>query len=128
MNEIVTKTSEETAPAIQTPKESQNSLSETIETLGIPQIQRHLFLCADQTKPKCCSKAVSLEAWDYLKRRLKELGLDQATETQATVSTPKVQTVKFVKQGNVRFFQNSCGNFKLFFLCGLVAVWSQGCD
>ncbi len=84
MNEIVAKTSEETAPTIQNPKESQDSLSETIKTLGLNQIQRHLFLCADQTKPKCCAKAVSLEAWDYLKRRLKELGLDQATETQPT--------------------------------------------
>ncbi len=82
MNEIVIKTSEETAPTIQTPKQSQDSLSETIKTLGLPQIQRHLFLCADQTNPKCCSKAVSLEAWDYLKRRLKELGLDQVTEAK----------------------------------------------
>ncbi|MDJ0511700.1 MAG: ferredoxin [Crocosphaera sp.] len=82
MNEIVAKTSEETTLSLQNTKESQDSLSETIKTLGLNQIQRHLFLCADQTKPKCCSKAVSLEAWDYLKRRLKELRLDQTTETQ----------------------------------------------
>ncbi|NJQ97863.1 MAG: ferredoxin, partial [Hydrococcus sp. CSU_1_8] len=44
-------------------------------------IQRHIFLCADQTKPLCCSKEAGLEAWDYLKRRLKELGLDKPTET-----------------------------------------------
>ncbi len=37
----------------------------------------HLFLCADQTKPKCCEKSVGLEAWDYLKQRLKTLGLEQ---------------------------------------------------
>jgi hypothetical protein len=30
-----------------------NSLSACIESLGINQIQRHIFLCADQTKPKC---------------------------------------------------------------------------
>jgi (2Fe-2S) ferredoxin len=54
-------------------------LKECVQTLGLNQMQRHIFLCADQTKPKCCSKAVSLEAWDYLKRRLKELGLDQST-------------------------------------------------
>ncbi|MDR9405556.1 MAG: ferredoxin [Halothece sp. Uz-M2-17] len=39
-------------------------------------IQRHLFLCADQTKPKCCSHEAGLESWNYLKRRLQELGLD----------------------------------------------------
>ncbi|MDJ0732321.1 MAG: ferredoxin [Crocosphaera sp.] len=82
MSEPVVNTSEEIAPNIQPPLESQDSLSETIKTLGLTRIQRHLFLCADQTKPKCCSKAKSLEAWDYLKRRLKELGLDQVTEAK----------------------------------------------
>ncbi|WP_107671388.1 ferredoxin [Cyanothece sp. BG0011] len=82
MNEPVVNTSEEIAPDIQTPLESQDTLSQTIKTLGLTQIQRHLFLCADQTKPKCCPKATSLEAWDYLKRRLKELKLDQVTEAQ----------------------------------------------
>ena len=57
-------------------------LAETVTSLGLNQIQRHIFLCADQTKPKCCSKKLSLEAWDYLKRRLKELNLDQPTEIQ----------------------------------------------
>jgi (2Fe-2S) ferredoxin len=42
---------------------------------GADRIQRHLFLCADQTKPKCSTREESLAAWDYLKRRLKELGL-----------------------------------------------------
>jgi (2Fe-2S) ferredoxin len=35
-----------------------------------------LFLCADQTKPKCCQKSAGLEAWDYLKKRLKTLDLE----------------------------------------------------
>ena len=56
-------------------------LTACVQTLGLPRIQRHLFLCADQTNPKCCDKAVGLEAWDYLKRRLKELNLDRPTET-----------------------------------------------
>ena len=44
--------------------------------LSIPQIEKHLFLCADQTKPLCCEKAIGLQAWDYLKRRIKELDLE----------------------------------------------------
>jgi len=43
--------------------------------LGIPHIQRHIFLCCDQRKPKCCARDRSLVAWDYLKMRLKQLGL-----------------------------------------------------
>ncbi len=41
----------------------------------IRKIQRHIFLCADQTKPKCCDHAVGLRCWEYLKRRLDELDL-----------------------------------------------------
>ena len=45
------------------------------ETIGIPVARRHIFLCSDQTTPKCCEKERGLAAWEYLKRRLKELGL-----------------------------------------------------
>jgi (2Fe-2S) ferredoxin len=52
--------------------------------LGIPGHRRHIFLCCDQTKPKCCDKEVGLEAWDYLKRRMAELGLlDRVNRTKA---------------------------------------------
>jgi len=43
--------------------------------VGVDTAQRHIFLCCDQTKPKCCDRERSLRSWDYLKRRLKELGL-----------------------------------------------------
>lgn len=46
--------------------------------LGLPATRRHVFLCCDQTTPKCCDRERSLVAWDYLKRRLKELGLSEA--------------------------------------------------
>jgi (2Fe-2S) ferredoxin len=46
-----------------------------VEELGADRIRRHIFLCADQTEPKCSRKEASLEAWEYLKRRLAELGL-----------------------------------------------------
>lgn len=50
-------------------------LREIATELGIPRIRRHIFLCADQTKPKCSERDRSIAAWDYLKKRLKELGL-----------------------------------------------------
>jgi (2Fe-2S) ferredoxin len=59
-------------------------LTQLAADLCIPQIRRHIFLCSDQTKPKCCSKAVGLESWDYLKRRVAELGLyDRVYRTKA---------------------------------------------
>jgi len=43
--------------------------------LGIPQTKRHIFLCCDQTKDKCCDRKRADAAWDFLKSRLKELDL-----------------------------------------------------
>jgi len=51
---------------------------ETAGTIGVTGARRHIFLCCDQTTPKCCDRDRSLAAWEYLKRRLKELGLSDA--------------------------------------------------
>src|SRR5947207_14541606 len=51
------------------------SESAIIEKLGLPLARRHILLCCDQAKPKCCDRERSIVAWDYLKRRLIELGL-----------------------------------------------------
>ena len=54
----------------------QDKLNEKTRDLGIGTHVRHIFLCADPSKPKCCSADKGLEAWDFLKSRLKELDLD----------------------------------------------------
>lgn len=41
-------------------------------------LQRHVFLCCDQSEPECCSKEAGLASWEYLKKRLKELKLSEA--------------------------------------------------
>ena len=41
--------------------------------LGLEKFKRHIFLCADQSEPKCCAKEAGLESWAFLKKRLKEL-------------------------------------------------------
>lgn len=51
------------------------SARRSAEAVGVGAARRHILLCCDQTKPKCCGREESLRAWDYLKRRLKELGL-----------------------------------------------------
>jgi hypothetical protein len=40
--------------------------------------KRHIFLCADQSQPKCAPREATNESWGYLKRRLAELGLATA--------------------------------------------------
>ena len=53
-------------------------LKAKLDGLGVNQIRRHIFLCCDQSKPKCCDKGDSLESWNYLKSRLTELKLTGA--------------------------------------------------
>ena len=51
------------------------TLVEIATRIGVPDARRHIFLCAEQTKPKCCDMERGVAAWDFLKRRLNELGL-----------------------------------------------------
>ena len=55
--------------------EHPTTLQEAINRLGVNVIDRHIFLCCDQTKPKCCGREESLESWNYLKSRLLQLRL-----------------------------------------------------
>lgn len=50
-------------------------LPDISRSLGLTEYRRHIFLCADQSEAKCCSREAGLESWEFLKRRLKELGL-----------------------------------------------------
>jgi (2Fe-2S) ferredoxin len=54
-----------------------NRLQKKSQELHIESVNRHIFLCADQTHPKCCRHESGLESWHYLKARLRELGLDK---------------------------------------------------
>ena len=44
-------------------------------SLSIGAATRHVFLCAEQTTPRCSTHAESSAVWKHLKRRLKESGL-----------------------------------------------------
>ena len=46
--------------------------------LSIGRLQRHIFLCAEQSTPRCSGYEASKEVWRYLKARLKELNLSTA--------------------------------------------------
>lgn len=70
----------------------------TAAALGIGKLKRHIFLCADQTSPKCCSKEAGLEAWEYLKNRLRELGLDKG---DGAIFRTKANCLRVCEQGPV---------------------------
>jgi (2Fe-2S) ferredoxin len=66
-------------------KHDPKALAERIDEVGIIRAKRHIFLCCDQTEPKCSTREDSHASWKYLKRRLKELGLaeDGVARTRA---------------------------------------------
>ena len=67
------------------------------EKLHIGEVRRHIFICADQTKPKCCKKEIGLKSWKYLKKRLRELNLDGAGGIYRT----KANCLRICKKGPV---------------------------
>jgi len=52
-----------------------DELQSAVATLGLEKFHRHIFLCAEQTEAKCCPREQGVAAWEFLKRRLKELSL-----------------------------------------------------
>lgn len=59
-------------------------LAPVVDKLGIAQCRRHVFLCCDAKKAKCCDPVEGQKSWDYLKQRLKELGLSEKGGVQRT--------------------------------------------
>lgn len=76
----------------------QTELQRLVTELGVEKFRRHIFLCADQTKPKCSPREASVESWDYLKRRLKELGL---VGPQALVYRTKANCLQVCARGPI---------------------------
>ena len=66
-------------------------------TVGVPVARRHIFLCADQSTPKCCDKATGIAAWEFLKKRLKELGLSD----QGGILRTKVNCLRICEGGPI---------------------------
>lgn len=75
----------------------QEEFKNLIKTLGIDSIQKHIFLCCDQTTPKCCDKETGLLSWEYLKNRLKELSLSGVVGFYRT----KVNCLRVCRQGPI---------------------------
>ncbi len=74
------------------------ALRKTVEALGLSKYQHHIFLCADQTEAKCCDKEIGLASWDYLKIRLKELGL---AEPEPLIYRTKANCLRICQRGPI---------------------------
>jgi len=90
---------------------SADRLHEIALTIGVPMARRHIFLCCDQTTPKCCEKERSLAAWDFLKRRLKELGLSE----QGGILRTKANCLRICEGGPIAVVYPE-------------GAWYRGCD
>ena len=76
-----------------------NTLSTTVENLKLDKVQRHIFLCCDQSKDKCCRRDDSLKSWNFLKNRLKQLGLDCSGSGQ--IFRTKANCLRVCQQGPI---------------------------
>lgn len=84
------------------PQPVADSLQACVQSLNLHQIQRHILICADQTYPKCCDKAGSLTAWNYLKCRLKQLDLDRPTAVRpACIFRTKANCLRVCQRGPI---------------------------
>jgi len=73
-------------------------LQEVARNLGIGHIQRHIFLCAEQTKPKCAPVEITNASWDHLKKRLNELKLNGA---QGCIYRTKANCLRVCEHGPI---------------------------
>lgn len=72
-----------------------DSISKQLNLRGFA---RHIFLCADQSEAKCCPKDAGLQSWNYLKSRLRELGLDGS---RASIFRTKANCLRVCLRGPI---------------------------
>jgi len=72
-------------------------LQSLASSVGLDVVRRHIFLCADQTEPKCCAHEAGMESWEFLKKRLKELGLAD----RGGIARTKANCLRVCTQGPV---------------------------
>ncbi len=72
-------------------------LTRIAKNLQIDKVEKHIFLCADQSEAKCCQKEVGLEAWNFLKKRLQEL----PPELRGSIFRTKANCLRLCQQGPV---------------------------
>ena len=77
--------------------DDREQLARVVAKLKVGQLQRHIFLCSDQSEAKCCSHEQGMLSWGFLKQRLRELGLDSSGQVFRT----KANCLRICRQGPV---------------------------
>ena len=80
------------APKYDLGKEGQRAIR-IATNLGLDVAKKHILVCADQTKPKCCNHAKGMEVWNHLKKRSKEInrgGKGEVVMTRSKVNCLQV--------------------------------------
>lgn len=75
-----------------------HELEKEAKKYGVGSYQRHIFLCADQSEAKCCSRSDGLESWNYLKKRLKHLNPELA---DASIYRTKANCLRICLHGPI---------------------------
>ena len=78
-------------------KTPEQILQDKLTEVGVDVLQKHIFLCADQTEANCSPRRKTLESWEYLKTRLSELGLDN----RGGIYRSKVNCLRVCSQGPI---------------------------
>ena len=78
-----------------------DALQARLDKLNIGRARRHLFLCAQQTKPRCSTYEESAAVWEYVKRRLKELGLEGPGAGGPCVLRNRVDCLRICQDGPI---------------------------
>ncbi|MGJ8695455.1 MAG: (2Fe-2S) ferredoxin domain-containing protein [Verrucomicrobiaceae bacterium] len=73
-------------------------LHSVARSLNLDTYQRHIFLCATPTEAKCCAPDEGMASWQFLKNRLKELGL---CGPQSLVHRTKADCLRICIQGPI---------------------------
>lgn len=76
----------------------EKDLQRRAEKYGVTTTRRHIFLCAEQSDAKCCSYKAGVEAWKYLKKRLKQLDL---SDERGSVYRTKANCLRICKHGPI---------------------------
>jgi (2Fe-2S) ferredoxin len=72
-------------------------MQQAAQKLKIGQEGRHIFLCCDLEKSKCCQREAAVAAWDYLKRRIEETNQEGRIHLRRT----KASCLRVCSQGPI---------------------------
>ncbi|MBC8163941.1 MAG: (2Fe-2S) ferredoxin domain-containing protein [Roseiflexaceae bacterium] len=81
-----------------TTDETRADLERLAKNYGVGAVQRHIFLCADQSEAKCCAMEDGLAAWEFLKRRIKQL---QPVMAEASIYRSKANCLRICAHGPI---------------------------